>query len=395
MSITNYRLFTFRDLVEHVVDVFAGQDAAPRTWRNARRAVDAAYAKLPTMRAWKYYERIVKIATVASQTTGTIVFDLTGGAYERMVTLTGATWPTAARYYGLLIGRDRYEIEDYKSSTILTLPEWSNPGADVASTTYTLYRDTFPLPDYFLQMGSLLDVSSGVRKLEQVPRDRAALLNHGLLTSGLPTHYSIGESPHYAGGLAVQFSPSPTTARAYDAVIRAKGRALKYEKEYAGTVTLSAGSTAVVGSSTEFEAGMAGAILRVSSDTSQLPTGPMGSIEASELDNLYAEQFVIKSVTDATHLTLETAAVSAYAATKYTISDRLDFEADSMLVYFQRLCEAQFARIEGREDRLERERAAEKEFFDAAASDNRSFAQNEGYCGPVRLGDLATSVSRD
>lgn len=394
MSLTNYKLWTFRDLTEHVVDVFAGQDAAPRTWRNARRAVDAAYAKLPTMRAWKYYERTVRIATVASQTTGTLVYRHTGGAYERMVTLTGATWPTDVRLYGLLIGRDRYAIDDYKSSTVLTLTEALNPGADLASTSYTLYRDTYPLPDYFLQMGSLIDVSSGVRKLSQVPKDRVLLANHGLLT-GLPAMYSIGESPHYAGGLAVQFAPTPTTARVYDAVIRAKGRALKYEKEYTGTVTLTAGSAAVMGASTTFEAGMAGAILRVSSDTSQLPTGPMGSIEASELDNLYAEQFVIKSVTDATNLTLETPAVSAYAATKYTISDRLDFEADSMLVYFQRLCEAQFARIEGREDRREREQAAEKEFFDAAASDNRSFAQSEGYRGPVRLGDLATSVNRD
>lgn len=396
MSLTTYKITTFRDAIEHVVDVFAGQDAAPRTWRNARRAVEAAYLKLPTMRAWKYYERIVPIATVASQTTGTIVYDHSGGTYERMVTLTGATWPTDVRFYGLLIGRLRYAIDDYKSSTVITLTEDQNPGADVASTGYTLYRDTFPLPSYFLQMGRLIDTLSGARILQQVTRDEVTVANHGLLTSSLPSMYNIGPSPHYAGGMAIQFAPSPVTARNYDAVIRSKGRPLVIEKEYLGTLSITAGSVAVVGVGTAFTSGMAGSILRVPPDDSNdlLPTGPMGSIEASEIDNPPQEQFVIKSVTDATHLTLETAAVNAYDATKFTISDPLDFDADSMQVYFQRLCEAQFSRLEGREDRRERQQAADDEFFAAAASDNRSFAQTEPYRGPLRLGDLATSVSR-
>ena len=378
--------------------MFAGQDAAPRTWRNVRRAVDQAYRKLPTLRAWKYYERIVKLATVAAQTTGTVVYDHTGGAYERMVTLTGTTWPTDARFYSLLIGRQRYQVEDRKSSTIITLEENSNPGADVASTAYTLYRDTYPLPDYFLQMGRLIDTLSGARTLSQITRDQLLVMNHGSLTTSAPYAYCIGESPHYAGGMALTFAPSPTAVRNYDAVIRAKGRPLRVEKEYTGTVAIAAGSTSVTGTDTAFTSDMAGAILRVSSDTGQLPTGPMGSVEGSEVDNRYAEQFVIKSfnaASGAAALTLETAAVSAYTATKYTISDRLDLDSGAMLTYFLRLCEAMFARNEGREDRRERERAAEEAYLDAAASDNRSFAQNEAQRGPFRLHDLATSINFD
>lgn len=378
--------------MEHVVDVFTGQDSSPRTWRNARRAVREAYRELPTKRTWRYFERTEKVSTVVSQSTGTLIYTHTGGTYERMVTLTGATWPTDVRYYGLLIGRNRYAIDDYKSSTVLTLTEASNPGSDLASTGYTLYRDTYPLPADFWQMGRLVDASSGVRVLQNVSMDTLLVANHGVLTTSLPNLCAITASPHYPGGLAIVFGPSPVTARTYDVIYSSRGRPIAIEKECTGTVTVSSGGTAVVGTSTAFVAAMGGALIRFSSDAVQLPTGPVGSIEDSEIDNPYAEQAVIKSVTDATNLTLETAAASAYSGVKFTISDRLDLEA-TMLNYFLRLCEAKFARIESRNDRSERDSAAEKELREAAGADNRSFAQNEPYHGPYRLRDLATSVN--
>jgi hypothetical protein len=392
MSLTNYELLTFRDAIEHVVDVFAGPDAELRTWRNARQAVREAYRDLPTLKTWHYYARTQPITTQASQTTGTIVYDHTGGTYERMITLSGATWPTDVRYWQLLIGRSRYEIEDRKSSTIITLEEWSNPGADLASTAYTAYRDTYPLPDYYLSMGRLVDVTSGARMLAQVNPDEVLVANRGVLTTSLPSMFAIIKAPHYAGGEAIQFGPSPTTARRYDAVLKAKGRPLTFEREYTGTISVPAGSTAVTGVSTAFSSAMAGSILRVGTAAS-LPTGPRGNIEASEADNPAVEQWVIKSVTDATHLTLESASVGTYAACKYTISDPLDLDSSVMLNFFLRLCEAKFARLEGREDRFEREQKADAEYRNAAASDNRSFAQDESYRGPFRLRDLATSVN--
>lgn len=392
MSLTNYELWSFRDAVEHVVDVFTGQDSSPRTWRNARRAVREAYRDLPTKRTWRYFERTEKITTVVSQSTGTIVYRHAGGMYERMVTLTGATWPADVRYYGLLVGRNRYAIDDYKSSTVLTLTESSNPGSDLVSTGYTLYRDTYPLPADFWQMGRLTDVSSGVRVLMLVTMDALLVANRGVLTTSLPHLCAVSASPHYPGGLALVFGPSPTTARTYDAIYSSKGRPIALERECTGTVAVSAGATAVVGTSTNFTSAMEGALIRFSTDNVQLPTGPVGSIEASEVDNDYAEQAVIKSVTDGTNLTLETAVVSAYSGVKFTISDRLDLES-TMLNYFLRLCEAKFARIEGRNDRSERDSAAEKELREAAGADNRTFSQNEPYHGPWRLRDLATSVN--
>lgn len=393
MSLTNYPVFTYRDAIEHVVDVFAGQDAAYRTFRNARRAVDEAYRRLAARRNWHYYERIGHLTTEASQTTGTITYDHTGGTYERMITLSGATWPTDARYWSLLIGRLRYDVDDYKSSTVLTLTEAANPGADLASTAYTLYRDAYPLPDDFMSMGRMVDVLSGIQMLTQVTPDSALVLSRAVLTTQLPHLVTITGALHYPGGLQAVFSPSPTTVRNYDFVYRSKGKPLTVEKETTGTVTMSAGGTTVTGVGTNFTSAMEGGVLRLSSDTGQLPTGPFGNIEASEVDNTYAEQFIIKSVASTTSLTTETAAVNAYSATKFTISSRLDLETGAMLNYFLRLAEAHFARIEGREDRREREAAAEDAYLDAAGADKRSFADADGYKGPMRLRDLATSVN--
>jgi hypothetical protein len=396
MTSTNYKLTTYRDAIEHVVDVFTGQDAEPRTWRNARRAVDEAYTQMAGKRNWRYYQRTYQLLTEDAYSTGTIEYDHAGGTYERMVTLTDGTFPTNARYFSLLLGRLRYDVEDRKSDTVLTLTENSNPGSDLSATSFTLYRDSYPLPDDFYRMGRLVDTLCGARAIRQVTADQLLVHNRGLLTTQLPWVYAVTPSLHYAGGVAIQFAPSPTVARNYDAIYRGRGLPFKVEKAYDGTVTTVAGSAAVVGSAdTDFSQDMVGAILRVSSDTGLLPTGPMGNIEASEEDNHYAEQYVIKSVTDARHLTLETVPVTGYTDTKYTISSRLDVEAGSMLTYFLRLCEAFFARIEGRKDRTEREAWAEQALIDAAGDNNSQMSDDDPYDGPMRLSDIATSVNFD
>lgn len=116
MSLTNYQLFTLHDAVEHVLDQIVGADGSPRNRRQAMRAVLEAYQELPFRRDWRYYYRPLRINTVASQTTGTVAFDLTGGAYERMLTLSSATWPTDAEKYVVSISGVRYEVDSYKSS---------------------------------------------------------------------------------------------------------------------------------------------------------------------------------------------------------------------------------------------------------------------------------------
>ena len=98
-------LFTYQDAVDHIRDYFdiADLDVTSRNYRAALRSVDQAYRDLPRKERWSYYERRFQKTTVAAQSTGTVKYDHTGGTYERQLTLTGATWPTDARLYNILI----------------------------------------------------------------------------------------------------------------------------------------------------------------------------------------------------------------------------------------------------------------------------------------------------
>lgn len=358
-------VFTFEDAVESVLDAFNVQRTE---WelRTARRAVIDAYRDLPNARRWRYFLRQGKITTVVPQTTGTIVYDHTGGASERLVTLTGATWPEDAHLYELLIGDVRYKVEDYKSTTTITLTQDSNPGADVASTTYKLVKAKYALPVNYRRGSALVELDN-----VYWPRyvDPDALL-HSMVDSIQPQEpdfYTIrGGGEHY-GGLVVEFSPPPSSARTYDFAYEARPRPLRYERYDTGTVAVS--GTTVTGTGTQFEQGMVGSQIRFpyAEKANELPTGIAGSVEGH---NPYEFQRTIMSVASATSATLDFTP-GTITSTRYTISDPIDIEQDAMLSAFKRLCETNYARYTSKEDRHERSAVYQKSLREAAEADTR------------------------
>lgn len=392
MSLTNYRLLTYRDVLEYVLDATVSGDASARNLRSARRSIDEAYRSLINKREWNYYFRRYQFASPTAQTTGSVAYDHTGGLYERMVTLTGATWPTTAVFWELIVNTYRYEIEDYKSSTVITLTERNNPGADIASGTgYTLARTLYPLPDDFQALDTLMEASNHGWQLRSVPLDWLIQQRSWDPSINRPKFYCTVPTPSYAGGKAILLGPSPASARTYEASYRARPRPLRVDVYQEGTVTCASGSTVVTGTSTAFNSNHVGCVLRISSDNNP-PTSFLGSL-LDKTTSTYAEQGVIKSVDSATQVTLEQSLGSTITAKPYTISDRIDIEAGAMQTYFLRLCEAHFARFEGREDAAQRMAFAEQEFREAAWAD----LDRRGVPYPEReissLADLANTVT--
>ena len=151
-------LWTYQDVVEHLLDFFRIGRSSNRDFRTARRAVDTAYRDMPYKHRWQYYDRQFGMLTEASQSTGTVAYDYTGGAYERELTLSGATWPTNIKHYKIAINDRSYRVEDKKSTTIITLEQSNNPGADIAAgATYSAYRESYPLPIDFRKIGRFFD----------------------------------------------------------------------------------------------------------------------------------------------------------------------------------------------------------------------------------------------
>lgn len=392
MSLTNFPLYTWYEAADRVLDGVVGGGASARNLRQARQAVDEAYEILHLRRNWRYYYRPFRINTVASQTDGTIEYDYTGGSSERLVTLTGATWPTDAEKYILLIEGVRYEIDRYLSSTTLSLSERVCPQSDIASgTSYTLVRDTYELPDDFAKLGDLRDVLSPGRPIPRVSPSDILREQRLVRTAAVPSMYSIFRTTKFASGLAVVFGPAPSSARQYDGMGLIRPQPLKvFDYSAIGTVATAADSTALTGTDTAFTSDHEGAVIRISAD-SKIPSALIGEVDKDRY-NPYAMQRIIKRRTDATTLVLEQAADQTIATGGYRVSSRIDIEPGVMRVAFLRLAESLFG-LHDRKGREEREAIAERAFAIAAAADaTRMLDDAGGTFFAETLADVAASV---
>jgi hypothetical protein len=361
------QIWTFRDVVDYVLDSHE-IERTPLDERRARAAVLQVYRDMPAKHCWSYYYRQRLMQTVASYSTGTVVYDHTGGAHERLLTLTTGTWPSWGTYGRVIIDEVHYEVEERKSDSLLTLKSDSNPGADVASTTYEIYRSAYPLPTDFRKVNRLWDVDEN-RQLPVVdPTQHHAALQVFYETPSTPWHTTIRSTGQYLGDLELVFGPPPNAIKTYDLLYEVKARRLDPTNEYtSGTVSCSA-STAVTGSNTTFPTNCVGAIIRFSGNSTP-PTGLLGSVDGN--DNPYVEQGVIKTRTSATAVVLEEAISSTLSGVGFTISDPVDIETGAMLTAFLKAAEAEFAERAGRKDWPAKREAARAELCYAMEADLR------------------------
>lgn len=328
-------LLTFRDCVRHLMDL-TENDPNENIRRDARRAVLEASDEFPSASEWSYYLSRGRITTVASQTEGTIAYDNTGGAAERLVTLTDSTWPSWAAFGMLTIDNVAYEVATRESSTTLTLSVNSNPGADVAAETeYTLYRDIYPMPIDFIAADQFLAMGSSVATPAYAhPRDWLGI-QRAQQSTGTPAVYTFLKDPNYAGAMAVAFADPPDDVYVFDFVYSRRPRLLVIEEYKEGTVSVTGASATVTGSGTTFTSDMVGSVLRIaSSATADYP-------EAVEWSNRYGTERVIISYTSATSVTVDTEYDTSLSGAKYVISDPVDLERGSMKNAFLRCCEKQ------------------------------------------------------
>ena len=363
---SNTEVYTFQDAVEAVLmshDI--GRDGINEA--RARQAVREAYRDIPSRHSWSYFNRQRLLQTVASYSTGTVVYDHTGGANERMLTLTSGTWPTWAAYGRVIISGVHYDVATRESSSIITLTDTSNPGDDVSSTTYTIYRNSYPLPANFSRLIAIWETSEVYPITMVDPASHHTGLQHFYSTPGVPRHATIRGSGKYLSGYEIMFGPPPSSALTYDLLFVAKPRALSIDTHSAGVVSIT-GTTAVTGTSSAFPANCVGAVIRLS-DGPIKPSGMNGSLDGS--DNPFVEQGIIKTRTSATALVLEEATSQTLSSVGYTISDPIDIEVGAMYTAFLRKAEAEFSRLAGRQESLVRVARAREALLEAMEADSR------------------------
>jgi hypothetical protein len=173
----------------------------------------------------------------------------------------------------------------------------------------------------------------------------------------------------------------------YDYMYEASPRPLTIEKYATGTVTTS--GTTVTGSDMTFPTDCEGSIIRFGTSTYE-PTSVVGGYDASGtwIDNRYAAQRKILGRTSGTVLTIDESLSTEVSAVKYTISDPIDIHTPAMFVAFQRLAEAEFARLVNHKQALQKEADALKEVRLAMEAD-----QMHSYGSPVVVYDKFSHVT--
>src|SRR5574340_549520 len=331
-------LSTYRDAIDHLVDYTNGTPESAED-RRLRSAVQAAYEDLTLQAQWTYNYRHHRLHFVAPYSTGTVAYDHTGGTNERQLTLTSGTWPTWAAYGRVKVDDVVCAVASRISDTVLTLDTALNPGADVAAgTSYTLMRSVYTLPPDFKSMDNIHSEDGYWSSTYITPNEWLGLERHAW-TSGDSFRWTVLGDPDLYASRAVAVWGYPSAASTLDFIYQRMARPLKFDgytsDHRVGTITGTAGLTAITGASTQFAADYVGSVIRFSRNTTDEPSGLAGR-------NPYREQRIISAVGSTTGLTVDSALTYSYAATtKYCISDPLDMDV-ALYQAFLRGCELQY-----------------------------------------------------
>lgn len=363
-------LVTYKDLVDHVT-LYLGNGVNDTTQQAARIAVQQAYSAVEKCRKWSCYYQVGRIVTVPNYDTGTIAYDVTGGAYEQLVTLSSGTWPAWAASGSILIDDIPYQVDERKSSTELTLVE--GPADDIAAgETYNLYQDTFTLPDDFQKMDRPI-THQGMR-LEEVHPQEWLGMQSATKNLGQPTRYIITSDPKNRALMAVRLDPAPSIAYVLDYWYIRRGRPLRIEAYTQGLVTVA--GTAATGSGVVWNSAMVGAVLRLAPDAENTPTDVSGT-------NPFVGEALIKSVDTSSTITLASSPGNQ-TGVKYTISDPVDIEAGAMLTYLLRECELQMRNIKSMKSTPEQRDAYMQARNEAESADGRDYSRKSAGASPAR-----------
>lgn len=364
-------LFTYKDLTDHLLDYHGGTDE--KDARDYRRAAIEALREVSDGFPWSYYVTSGRLNVTGPVSDGTVAYDATGGAYERLVTLSGSTWPSWAADGVIDLDGFRCEVDRVMDTTRLTLAARSCPPGDVAAgTTYELSRDSYPAPSDFVKPITELLTEGGCFGPAYIEPGR-------LGQNTLVRSFTVTGDPNYQGGSAFRFDPPPSEDTSYGYWYRRKPPALSVEGEAAGTLSVTADSATVTGTGTAFSAKHVGCVLRLSGDGT-VPTGEAGANPASV-------ERIVTDVASVTSLTVDAAYSATAAGRGFILSSPVDV-ADYMRDYLLRCAEYRLHFYRNRQEKFLPLALQEK-----VAAFKRSAAADSKGMGKRYVGRLPSDLS--
>jgi hypothetical protein len=321
-------IVTFSDAVDYALTYLAkNADASPE----AKRVVINAYRSIANKRDWNYYKRLLRLNTRAAQAIGTIQYVES----TRVMTLTGATWPSWVTSGYVRLGQVIYFVASNPTSTTIVLDPATTPGADISvDTQYVLMQDAYPMP---IDFRSIIGINwqAGTYNPAYVDFEEFIALSTLITGPAAPTYYTIYGDRNLLGTKDLRFYPAPDQAYQTNLYYNGAGRPLAIEYYRTGTAASIAGSTTVTGTGTSWTPSMVGSVIRLRAselDTNGDPIYPTG------VDGLYPPdmEHIIKAVASPTSLALDSAAELSLSGAAYQISDPIDVCEGAMMNFFYR-----------------------------------------------------------
>jgi len=310
------QLLTYYDCMQAAQD-FLSSNATVAQQRDIRRVIHEAYRDLGEEFGWSFLHKQGRVQLSALYNTGTVGYNNT----TRVLTLTSGSWPTWAQDATVRVDDLPCRVQTRTNTTSLTLDSVMNPGQAVASgTSYQIYPTCYTLPHDFLSMVQPWGESPW-KMGKEVSYDRIMALDRYRQTSGDMREFCIREVSDLHGSMGLYIHPPSDAAETVDFIYQRKGRPLRYTghdtADRQGTITVTSAG-AVTGSGTAFDSLMAGSVMRIGMDGTNIPTG---------LDGLYpySDERVIASVGGATSITLD-GTTTARSSVKYVITDPVDLD---------------------------------------------------------------------
>ncbi|MHC4178259.1 MAG: hypothetical protein ACYSWU_12180 [Planctomycetota bacterium] len=337
-----------------------------------RGAITSAYEEIATAHRWSFLQRHGRIVVNARQTGTTAVYDHTGGASERLLTVSGDdTLPTAwAEDAAIRFGDDDIvcDIESYLTTTTATLDAQMNPGADVAASSYVLYQRWARLPSDFVAFTGPFGETNW-RLGQEISLSEMLGMDRYNSSSGDIRYYAIGDVPDLYGRKALYLYPQMDSTRTIDFHYLRRPRELRFtghdSSDIVGTVAVTSGSGAVTGTSTVFRTEHVGSIFRQGDSATVAPTGRIGATP-------FVEERSVSAFTSTTAITLDGNIQTTRSGKKYRITDPIDLGRVAHNA-FLRCCEKHLATAKKLEHWQRINDEAEKSLLDAMGADNATF----------------------
>ena len=316
-------VFSFGDALDDLA-YFAREAEISASDRSLRSAIRRAYREVTATDNWSCLQTNGRITLVAAQSDGTVAYTESSGA----LVLTGSTWPADAVNWSVQIETEEGEVlcdvAARVSDTQLTLDSVLNPGRNLpAGSDYVIFPRFYRLPNDFICTTQPVDEAFlGVGQYI-LPEQMLQLMHELSVAEDQVRYYTIMPVPRLYGAFGLFLDSYFTEQRTVDFIYKRLPRDLRYAgkdpSESPGTISVSSGNPAVIGSSTAFTPNHVGALLRIG-DSNNYPSG---------LDGLhpYVEQRSIVAYTSTAAVTLDAGPQAAASTAHYSITDPMDVDA--------------------------------------------------------------------